>query len=50
MGQFSYDYGTFHEYEMEEEIKKLAIAKVKKLTADRIFPFQIRVLSPTLGP
>jgi hypothetical protein len=50
MGRFIYDYGTVHEYDMEDEIKKFCVVTVEKLTADRIFPFQIRVLSPTLGP
>jgi hypothetical protein len=50
MGQFSYDHGTFREYEMEEEIRKYADARVEKLMADRIIPFQIRVLSSVHGP
>jgi hypothetical protein len=50
MGIFYYDHGTIHESEMEDEMKDVAVARVEKLMADRTVPFQIRVLSPTLGP
>jgi hypothetical protein len=50
MGKFYYDHGTIHESEMEDEMNKVVIARVEKLVADRTVPFQIRVLSTTLGP